>query len=132
MSKQPETPREQWARAEARARRRKLEDLFDHQLRAHGLPRPEREHRFHPRRGWRFDFAWPQFMVAVEVDGGTWSQGRHTRGAGFERDADKLNAATSLGWCVFRYTAMRIRSGYAVIEIRVELERAAARRKEPS
>ena len=131
MSKPAETPREQWARAEAQARRRKLEDLFDQQLRAHdGLPQPEREYRFHPTRRWRFDFAWPQLMVAVEVEGGTWAQGRHTRGAGFERDADKLNAATSLGWCVFRYTAMRIRSGYAVTEIRVELERAAGRSRQ--
>lgn len=127
--KKPPTPREQWAKAEASAKRKRLEDLLEQQLRAHGLPTAEREHRFHPTRAWRFDFAWPSFHVAVEVDGATWSSGRHTRGAGFERDAEKLNAATSAGWRVFRYTAMRIRSGFAVTEIRVELERAAARAK---
>lgn len=94
-------------------------------MRAHGLPTPEREYRFHDVRRWRFDFAWPELRVAVEVDGGTWTAGRHNRGAGFEGDAEKLNAATALGWRVFRYTATRVRSGWAVNEIRVELERAA-------
>lgn len=118
-------PAETWARAEAAAKRRALEDRLELQMRAHGLPTPEREYRFHDVRRWRFDFAWPELRVAVEVDGGTWAAGRHNRGAGFEGDAEKLNAATALGWRVFRYTATRVRSGWAVNEIRVELERAA-------
>ena len=123
------TPAETWARAAAAAKRRALEDRFALQLKAHGLPLPEREYRFHDTRLWRFDFAWPDRQVAVEIDGATWSQGRHNRGAGFEADAEKLNAAAALGWRVFRYTAMRIRSGCAVMEIRVQLERAAWNRQ---
>jgi very-short-patch-repair endonuclease len=67
------------------------------------------EHMFHPERRWRFDFAWPSLKVAVEVEGGTWSGGRHTRGAGFEADAEKYNAAAELGWVVLRYTGGMIR-----------------------
>jgi very-short-patch-repair endonuclease len=119
------SPHELWARAEAQARRRKLEDLFEHQLLAHGLPKPEREFRFDAVRRWRFDFAWLEFGIAVEVDGGTLSRGRHVRPQGFEADAEKMNAATTAGWKVFRYTSTHVRSGYAVAQLRVELERAA-------
>jgi hypothetical protein len=65
---------------------------------------PEQEYRFHGTRRWRFDFAWPDAMVAVECEGGTWARGRHTRGKGFENDCYKYNAATAQGWRVFRCT----------------------------
>jgi len=63
-----------------------------------------REYRFNEIRRWRFDCAEPVARVAVEIDGGTWVAGRHTRGAGFERDCEKLNAAVADGWAVFRFT----------------------------
>lgn len=56
-------------------------------------------------RDWRFDFAWPDAMVAVEVEGGTWTRGRHVRGGGFRGDCEKYNAACVLGWRVLRFTA---------------------------
>lgn len=68
------------------------------------LPAPEWQYRFDPVRKWRFDAAWRVRRVAVEIDGGTWTGGRHTTGAGFERDLEKLNAATLAGWRVFRFT----------------------------
>ena len=68
-------------------------------------PEPEREYRFHPRRRWRFDFAWPKERVAVELQGGIWTQGRHTRGSGYRNDCEKLNAAQFAGWRVFYITA---------------------------
>jgi very-short-patch-repair endonuclease len=64
-----------------------------------------REHRFSPPRRFRFDAAFIRESVAVELDGGVYSGGRHTRGAGFERDCEKLNLAASQGWLVLRYTA---------------------------
>jgi hypothetical protein len=55
-------------------------------------------------RDWRFDIAIPEYMIAVELDGGTWIQGRHSRGGGVISDMDKINAATVRGWRVLRYT----------------------------
>lgn len=68
-------------------------------------PEPEQEYRFHPTRRWRFDFAWVDARVAVECEGGTWTRGRHTRGGGFEKDCEKYNSATAMGWRVFRVTS---------------------------
>jgi hypothetical protein len=83
-------------------------------MRAAGLPIPAREHRFCDHRGWRFDFAWPDRMLALEVEGGIWSGGRHTRGAGFEADCEKYNTATISGWRVLRVTSSMITSGVAL------------------
>lgn len=71
---------------------------------AHGLPAPVAEHRFHATRRWRFDYAWPDHKLALEVEGGAWTGGRHTRGAGFVKDIEKYNAATLAGWRVLRTT----------------------------
>lgn len=78
---------------------------------AHRLPEPEREVRFAPPRRWRFDYAWRQARVAVEIDGGVWTRGRHTRGAGFLKDCEKLNHASLDGWRVFRFTPKQITAG---------------------
>ena len=53
---------------------------------------------FHPTRKWRFDYAWPAKMVALEVEGGTYTGGRHTRGAGYANDIAKYNIATINCW----------------------------------
>ncbi len=78
-----------------------------------GLEEPQQEHRFHPVRRWRFDFAWPDLMVAIEAEGGTWTRGRHTRGKGFEDDCEKYNAATASGWHVIRFTRGMVDDGRA-------------------
>ena len=100
-----------------KAKRTALEDHLLADLAKLGLPVPEREYRFHPVRKWRFDFAYPNRCIGIECDGGTWSGGRHVRGAGYQRDAEKFNAASRLGWYVFHYTGDMIRSGYAACEI---------------
>lgn len=63
-----------------------------------------KEYRFHEVRKWRFDYAFPDVKVAIEVDGAVWTQGRHTRGAGYLGDMEKLNTAVSMGWLVLRIT----------------------------
>ena len=68
----------------------------------HGLPEPVLEHRFHPVRRWRFDIAWADHMIALEVEGGVWTGGRHTRGSGFMKDMEKYNTAAAMGWIVLR------------------------------
>lgn len=65
------------------------------------------EHRFHDTRKWRFDFADPDALIALEVEGGVHTQGRHTRGKGFLADMEKYNTAVSMGWRVFRTTPDR-------------------------
>ena len=66
------------------------------------------ELKFHPERKWRFDFAHPPTMVAVEVEGGIWDQSRHTRPAGFIKDCEKYNAGLVLGWFIFRLPGILI------------------------
>lgn len=61
-----------------------------------------KEYRFHPVRQWRFDYALPMQKVALEVEGGVWTQGRHTRPQGFLGDIEKYNTATVMGWRVVR------------------------------
>jgi len=84
-----------------------LEQAFLTRLRqiAPHLPTPEREYKFAPPRRWRFDMCWPAQRVAVELEGGVWSGGRHTRPAGFEADVVKYNTAALKGWIVLRFTA---------------------------
>jgi len=79
-----------------------LERRFALCWRAVGGPDLVREIGFIETRRWRFDFAHPATMTAIEIEGGTWSGGRHTRGSGFVADAEKYNAAAELGWTVFR------------------------------
>ena len=83
------------------------------QLQLAGLPLPEREFLFHKRRKWRFDFAWPDLLIAVEVEGGVFSGGRHVRGQGYESDCEKYNEAQLLGWMVLRFTPGMIKRGKA-------------------
>ena len=80
---------------------------------AAGLPPPVAEHRFHPVRRWRFDFAWPEKRLAVEVEGGVFVQGRHARGAGIRADIEKYNAAVLMGWRVLRYLPEQLHAATA-------------------
>ena len=98
------------------------EDAFVFGLLARGILAPVREYRFAAMScggtgpgvrarleaanlsDWRFDFAWPAVQVAVEVEGGVWSGGRHVRPAGFLEDVRKYNIAAMMGWTVLRAT----------------------------
>lgn len=71
--------------------------------------RPQMQYVFHPTRKWRFDFAWPEVRVAVEIDGGIFVGGGHNRGVRFSQDADKHNEAVLLGWRLLRFTTVQIR-----------------------
>ncbi|WP_025820668.1 endonuclease domain-containing protein [Shewanella marina] len=108
-----------------------LEALFTQQLKALKLPVAEREFRFHPRRRWRFDFAWPELKLAVEVEGGIESHGkprtingkqvqlksRHLTAKGFQEDCVKYNAAAVMGWKVLRFSGAMVRRGEAIEQI---------------
>lgn len=65
----------------------------------------EKEYRFHPTRDWRFDRALHFVKVAVEMEGGAWSEmSRHRSKVGFRNDCEKYNEAAFLGWVVIRLT----------------------------
>jgi hypothetical protein len=109
------------------------ESIFKALCRASGLPEPVPEYRFHPKRKWRLDWAFPcddngvAVKVGLEIDGGAFAGkpcafcgqrkgGRHNRGAGFLKDICKLNEAQILGWKVLRCTPSDVESG-AVFEL---------------
>lgn len=79
----------------------------------YGIPTPETEYRFHPARKWRFDYCWADRRYAVEIEGGIWSRGRHTRSGGFILDMEKYNEAAKRGWFVFRFTPQDLKKGKA-------------------
>ena len=87
-----------------------LAQAFDSMILTLGgdLPRPTPEYKFHALRKWRFDRAWPDHFIAVEIEGGIYSGGRHVRGKGFENDCEKYNLAQRLGWKVYRFTSSMI------------------------
>jgi very-short-patch-repair endonuclease len=81
-----------------------LVDAMEAHLTNLGIPFM-REFRFHPKRRWRFDFYVPDHNFAIEIEGGVWTKGRHTRGTGYIVDCDKYNNATLMGFKVLRFTA---------------------------
>jgi hypothetical protein len=77
------------------------------QCRMLSLPEPVAEFRFHPTRKWKFDAAWPDFMIAVEFEGIIYRKdgslgGRHVMATGFKGDIVKYAEAFALGWAVLR------------------------------
>lgn len=98
------------------------EDALALHIHAAGLPPPMRQHRFHSTRQWRFDFAWPDRLIACEVEGlvvrrvngRLQTSGRHATITGLREDCRKYNAAAALGWRVIRVTQDMVRSGEAL------------------
>ena len=75
----------------------------------------EREYKFHDCRRWRFDYALPAILVAVEYEGLPLQvqKSRHTTISGFCGDCEKYSEAAILGWCVVRVNAVSMESGLA-------------------
>jgi hypothetical protein len=74
------------------------------------------EYRFHPQRRWRFDWYIPSRQVAIEIEGGVWITGRHTRPAGYVKDIEKYNTATLMGIRIYRIVRSDIKSAQKIIE----------------
>lgn len=76
----------------------------------------ESEVRFYPKRKWRADYfvrSLSNERVLVEIEGGVWSKGRHTRGKGYLADMEKYRVAAALGYKVFRFSTQEIMNGAA-------------------
>lgn len=97
-----------------------LEDTLAAHIKLLGLPEPIREYAAIPGRRFRWDFAWPQFRLLLEVQGGTWGKGgkggpsAHSGGLAASRDCEKGNLATCAGWRTLNVTTDQIRKGEAV------------------
>ncbi|CAB4145100.1 hypothetical protein UFOVP891_22 [uncultured Caudovirales phage] len=94
------------------------EQLFADQLRDTKIFGWQCEYQFHCTRRWRLDFAWPEKLIAVEIEGGIWTNGRHTRGAGFEADCEKYAELSIAGWRLIRVSPGQINSGQALDWVR--------------
>lgn len=105
-------------KAKHTAARSRLEVLAERVVVEAGFPEPVREHRFIPGRDHRWDLAWPDQRIAIEVQGGTWSGGRHVRGSGYEIDCRKMTAGQVLGWTVLYATERMLRRGDTVAALR--------------
>ena len=69
-------------------------------------------------RKWRADFLVHPGDILIEVEGGLYVVGRHSRGKGYEADLDKYNCAVELGYTVLRYSPRQINDGSALEQIR--------------
>jgi very-short-patch-repair endonuclease len=88
---------------------------------------PVAEFRFHASRRWRIDVAFPEAKLGVEIDGGTFVQGRHSRGAGIRGDMEKQAALAALGWRVIRVMPEHVENGTALAWVRKAIYPEATR-----
>lgn len=77
----------------------------------------EQEYKFHPDRKWRADFLITGTKILIEVEGGIWSGGRHTRGKGYIGDMEKYNSAAMMGFTVLRFSTEQVKAGVAIKQI---------------
>lgn len=92
------------------------------QIKALGLPEPIREYQAIKGRKFRFDFAWLEQRLLVEVNGGTYTKGAHSTGQGIARDYEKANLAVLQGWRVLSFDGKAVKDGTAVEVISKALE----------
>jgi hypothetical protein len=92
--------------------------LFFSLLKREQLPLPVPEFRFDTSREWRCDFAWPAQKLALEVEGGAWTNGRHVRGKGFLEDMSKYNRLAVMGWRLLRCTPGGLSDLWTITQIK--------------
>lgn len=115
-----------------------LELEFMHQIRVAQLPKPERELRFAAERvgsapgmrerlkkyslqDWRFDLAWREHKLAVELNGGNYVGGRHSNATQLTGEYRKINKAQQLGWVVLIFDRKLVESGEALRQLKIML-----------
>lgn len=95
-----------------------LEKILGAIIKSEGIEAPTPEFRFHTTRKWRFDLCWKDQKLAVEIMGGIWNRGAHTRGAHYLSDCEKMNTATLMGYRVLNVCREHIESGQAILWIK--------------
>lgn len=99
-----------------------VQRIFREDLQNAGLPAPIQEHQFAKAalmRKWALDYAWPEWLAALEVEGGIWRKGggAHSHPSGIIRDIEKYNAATLLGWRIYRVIPGRLNEPAVVTHV---------------
>ena len=80
-----------------------VDAILRHLLEERNLPLPKREWEFCAKRKFRFDYAFVDQKIAIEVEGGRWRyKGAHNTGGAIARDCAKSNLAQTQGWIVLR------------------------------
>lgn len=97
-----------------KAKRFDWADTLAFQIRAAGLPEPEREQRLLKPRMFRTDLCWRSLRIFAECDGSEWAMGRHSRGYGMNADNEKWDMLARQGWAGYRFTGSQVKSGYAL------------------
>lgn len=99
------------------------------QVRAAGLPTPQREVCVIPGRRFRLDLGWVEHRLGCEVEGGLYRGRSGRRGAGHTstsqilRDCEKHSLLAVHGWRLIRATEKTISDGRAVAWIEAALAR---------
>lgn len=88
-----------------------------------------KEHKFLKDRRFRFDYAILEYKIAVEQEGGIWTNGRHTRGVGYKRDMEKYSLAAIEGWIVIRRTPQELSTSATLDLIRRAIQNIETQRK---
>ncbi len=79
--------------------------------RVNGYPVPVPEHKFHPTRKFRFDAAWPDLKLGLDIQGSLWKMGGHNTGSGLSKDCEKFCLAAVMGWRVMPCTYPQFNGG---------------------
>ncbi len=93
------------------------------QCKIHGLPKPVLEYKFMPDRKFRADYAWPEYKLAVEVEGGIYKMGWHQSISIMLLNMEKYNYYSILGWSLLRFTPGMVNSGEAIEIIKLWFEK---------
>ena len=108
--------------AERKAKAEWAERVFRAVLRHEELPQPEAEYRFWPGRKVQFDYAWPERLLALEVEGGVYTGGAHGSVTGILRDVEKYSEAAARGWRILRVLPKTLATKTTATLIRRALE----------
>ena len=109
-----------------KAKAKRIQASFLSRLSSADLPEATPEYRFWEGRRFRFDYAWPEHLIALEVEGGLYGNGKncpvckrpsamgHTSVTGIRRDMEKYNEAAALGWRLVRVEPSKLESGETI------------------
>jgi hypothetical protein len=70
-------------------------------------------------RKWRADYFFPQANLVLEIEGGIFTGGRHTRAIGFLKDMEKYNALTMQGIKLLRCTPNQLNNLATLTNIKI-------------